>query len=143
MDCYRYGQGCRSTLTESVSLRRRALRDDVNFTNFSFWIKYHFNIFTVLLFYCAILVFLVQKFYCPVATHGDATMNKFKPTLHAWRFIERFVLYVWSKTHHSRMPSLSTLSPFCSPMRIFHCSVYVLSLYGKGDDDSIDAESKL
>jgi hypothetical protein len=29
---------------ELVSLRRRALRECVNLTNFAFWIKYHFNI---------------------------------------------------------------------------------------------------
>jgi hypothetical protein len=29
---------------ELVSLRRRALCDCVNFTNFAFWIKCHFNI---------------------------------------------------------------------------------------------------
>jgi hypothetical protein len=29
---------------EFVSLRRHALRDCVNFTNFAFWIKYHFNV---------------------------------------------------------------------------------------------------
>ena len=76
MDCYRYGQGCRSALTESVSLRRRALRDGVNFMNFAFWIKCHFNVFTVLLFYRVILIFLVQKFYYPVATYGHATSKK-------------------------------------------------------------------
>jgi hypothetical protein len=37
------------------------------------WIKCYFNVFTVLLFYRVIRVFLVQKFYCPVATHGHAT----------------------------------------------------------------------
>ena len=49
-------------IVESVSLRRRALRDRVNFTNFAFWIDvilmWVFN-FTVLLFYCAICVFLI------------------------------------------------------------------------------------
>jgi len=29
---------------ELVSLQRRPLRDCVNFTNFVFWIKYHFNV---------------------------------------------------------------------------------------------------
>jgi hypothetical protein len=29
---------------ELVSLRPRALRDCVNFTNFAYWIKYHFNV---------------------------------------------------------------------------------------------------
>ena len=46
----------------SVSLRRRAFRDRVNFTNFAFWIDvilmWVFN-FTVLLSYCAICVFLI------------------------------------------------------------------------------------
>ena len=49
-------------IVESVSLRRRALRDRVNFTNFAFWIDviliWEFN-FTVLLSYRAIRVFLV------------------------------------------------------------------------------------
>ena len=49
-------------IVESVSLRRRALRDRVNFTNFAFWIDvilmWVFN-FTVLLSYCAICVFLI------------------------------------------------------------------------------------
>ena len=49
-------------IVESVSLRRRALRDCVNFMNFAFWIDvilmWVFN-FTVLLFYCAIFVFLI------------------------------------------------------------------------------------
>jgi hypothetical protein len=56
-----------------MSTRRGALREYVNFTNFAFWIKYHFNIgiwFTILLSYRAIRVFLVQKFSYPVATHG-------------------------------------------------------------------------
>ena len=46
----------------SVSLRRRAFRDRVNFTNFAFWIDvilmWVFN-FTVLLSYRAIHMFLV------------------------------------------------------------------------------------
>ena len=49
-------------IVESVSLRRRALRDRVNFTNFAFWIDviliWVFN-FIVLLSYCAICVFLI------------------------------------------------------------------------------------
>jgi len=49
-------------IVESVSLRRRALRDRVNFMNFAFWIDviliWVFN-FTVLLSYCAICVFLI------------------------------------------------------------------------------------
>ena len=49
-------------IVQSVSLRRRALRDRVNFTNFAFWIDvilmWVFN-FTVLLSYRAIRVFLV------------------------------------------------------------------------------------
>jgi hypothetical protein len=39
LDCYRYGQGGRSALTELVSLRCCTLRDRVNFTNLAFWIK--------------------------------------------------------------------------------------------------------
>ena len=31
-------------IAELVSLRRRALRESVNFTNFAFWIKYYFNV---------------------------------------------------------------------------------------------------
>ena len=49
-------------IVESVRLRRRTLRDRVNFTNFAFWIDvilmWVFN-FTVLLSYRAIRVFLV------------------------------------------------------------------------------------
>ena len=49
-------------IVESVSLRRRVLRDRVNFMNFDFWIDvilmWVFN-FTVLLSYCAICVFLI------------------------------------------------------------------------------------
>ena len=49
-------------IVESVILRRRALRDRVNFTNFAFWIDvilmWVFN-FTVLLSYRVIRVFLV------------------------------------------------------------------------------------
>ena len=49
-------------IVESVSLRRRALRDRVNFMNFAFWIDvilmWVFN-FTVLLSYCPIYVFLI------------------------------------------------------------------------------------
>ena len=36
---------------ELVSLRRRALHDCVNFMNFAFWIKYHFNVFNFIEFY--------------------------------------------------------------------------------------------
>ena len=55
-------------IVELVNLRRRALRDCVNFTNYAFWIKNHFNVginFTVLLSYRAICMFLVQKFSYP------------------------------------------------------------------------------
>ena len=49
-------------IVESVSLRHRAFRDRVNFTNFAFWIDvilmWVFN-FIVLLSYCAIYVFLI------------------------------------------------------------------------------------
>ena len=49
-------------IVELVSLRRRALRDHVNFMNFTFWIDvilmWVFN-FTVLLSYYAICVFLI------------------------------------------------------------------------------------
>ena len=49
-------------IVQSVSLRRRALRDRVNFTNFAFWIDvilmWLFN-FTVLISCHAIRVFLV------------------------------------------------------------------------------------
>ena len=36
---------------EFVSMRHRALRDCVNFMNFAFWIKYHFNVFNFIEFY--------------------------------------------------------------------------------------------
>jgi hypothetical protein len=58
---------------ELMSLRRRALHDDVNFMNFAFWIKTLVFNFIVLLSYRAIRIFLLQKFSCPVATHGHAT----------------------------------------------------------------------
>jgi hypothetical protein len=70
-------QKCKNVYTvESVSPRRRAFRDYVNFMNFAFWINvtltWIFN-FTVLLSYRAIHVFLIQKFICPVTTHEHAT----------------------------------------------------------------------
>jgi len=36
-----HGKVC---IIELVSLQRRPLRDYINFTNFAFWIKYHFNV---------------------------------------------------------------------------------------------------
>jgi hypothetical protein len=57
---------------ELVSLRCRALL----WLSLLFWLNVTlmllFN-FTVLLSYCAICMFLVQKISCPVATHGYAT----------------------------------------------------------------------
>jgi hypothetical protein len=60
-------------MVEFVSLQRCALRNYVNFTNFAFFglnvTLMSVFIFTVLLSYRAIYMFLIQKFSCPVATH--------------------------------------------------------------------------